>query len=172
MPLIMRGFKVLWLKLTSLIIARGHCALCTLRVLALICYQFPFIRGGEEDEHPGACSPFGFCWLCVACSPTEAELSQLWMGYDATVFMLLHILLHESNTQNWVSPFVIGIFTYTYVSFRWQMSSEEEYLSVWNMIYCPLLAAMVVINSFSNKEPNYVEGERKSNVSTLSLAQF
>ena len=52
------------------------------------------------------------------------------------------------------------------------MSSEEKYLSVWNMIYCPLLAAMVVINSFSNKEPNYVEGERKSNVSTLSLAQF
>lgn len=52
------------------------------------------------------------------------------------------------------------------------MTGEEEYPFVWNMIYYPLVVAMVVINCFSDKEPDYVEGERKSNVSTLSLAQF
>ena len=46
----------------------------------------------------------------------------------------------------------------------WQMSEEEEYPFVWEMIYYPLILAMIFINCFADKEPLYTEGHSKSEV--------
>ncbi len=50
------------------------------------------------------------------------------------------------------------------------MSKEEEYPFVWEMIYYPLVVAMLFINCFADKEPLYMEGESKSDVITGILS--
>lgn len=49
------------------------------------------------------------------------------------------------------------------------MSNEEEYPFVWEMIYYPLVLAMIFINCFADKEPIYTEGHSKSEVSRPQL---
>ena len=48
------------------------------------------------------------------------------------------------------------------------MSEEETFPFVWDMIYFPLVVAMLFLNFFSDKEPQYVEGEVKCDVSRLN----
>jgi hypothetical protein len=45
-----------------------------------------------------------------------------------------------------------------------QMDSLETYPFVWEMVYYPLVVAMLFINCFADKEPMYMEGEGKSEV--------
>jgi len=75
----------------------------------------------------------------------------------------------------WFLLTVAGIVTYRtrITSIIDGMSEEETFPFVWDMIYFPLVVAMLFLNFFSDKEPQYVEGEVKcDNPSPEGAASF